>query len=202
MNVIQAANNKGRGGIYLIKNFDQSVARKLSYLRDVRDANRFAPNKNLSNIRSFHFDESGRIKTPQPRIIYNPTTNPTVKGTPLLKRKPTKENRNFVLSRRSYPNGNNGNFDEIYKVLSTGNSQLMFPDLKPGEALYFEGNYTFHGIPSRQHTIHIFAPGLGAKMVLTPNNLVGKVTSPNPNRKRASSPNSPPNRSKAARKTK
>ena len=226
---IQKPNKNGRGGIYLIRNFNPNLPQKWDYTMVKVPPNPNAPTQTLldPSLKSFHFDDLPQIKRPdskrpQPRIIYNPTTNPIVKGTPLVKRKPTESNKKFVLNRQLIP-GANTFFNDRYEIQPTGNSQIIFPDLKPGEALYFEGNYTFHAVPSRKHIISVFSPSLGNPRILTPNNLAPskRVRSPksprspsnsppgktSPSNKRASkrsSPNSPtnsstPRRSKTAK---
>ena len=62
MNVIQAPNSNGKGGIYLIPGFNPRRVTNLGYMyanHDTRPANRRAKaNTKLSNIYSFHFDGS------------------------------------------------------------------------------------------------------------------------------------------------
>ena len=191
---IQKPNSKGRGGIYLIRNFNPKLPQKWDYnmKEDTNTTN--APIEHLFDLKTFHFDDAPQIprkitSRPQPRIIYNPPNNPKVKGTPLVKRNPTKNNRKFVLARQLIPKmPANSFFNARYKIQPTGNSQIIFPDLEPGEALYFEGNYTFHAAPSRQHVIRRFSPALSSKRrILTPNNLANSPS------KRVRSPKSPSN---------
>ena len=191
---IQKPNKNGRGGIYLIRNFNPNLPQKWDYTMSKVPPKSNAPTQNLldPSLKSFHFDDLPQIPRhhmldrPHPRIIYNPTTNPMVKGTPLVKRNPTELNKKFVLNRELHP-GTNTFFNDRYETQPTGNSQIIFPDLKPGEALYFEGNYTFHAVPFRKHSISIFSPGLSSnRRILTPNNLAANSPS-----KRVRSPKSP-----------
>lgn len=201
---IQEPNNNGRGGIYLIRNFDPNLPRKKWGYRKGQSRPPLTTNdRNTTSIlTSFHFDDFPQVpyvrnpKHVHVRIVYNPTTNPTVKGTPLVKRKPTKSNRNFVLNRQLIPGGANTFFNQRYNVQPGGTSQIFFPDLRPGEALYFEGNYTFHGVPRRKNMVTIFSPNNYEKSsLLTPNNLTGKTSPSNKRTSKRSSPNSPSNSS-------
>ena len=210
--IIQKSNKNGRGGIYLIRNFDPNLPQKWDYTMVKNTNTTNAPTQHLldPSLNTFHFDDAPQVtrpkimSRPQPRIIYNPTTNPIVKGTPLVMRNPTEKNKKFVLNRQLIPSMPvNTFFNDRYEIQPTGPSQIIFPDLEPGAALYFEGNYTFHAVPSRKHIIMRFSPGFSSnRRILTPHNLTGankrasKRSSPSNKRaSKRSSPNSPSNSS-------